>query len=167
MTEMACDGPRADQDTWLSAFLGARPTWTLAGDDLRLRGGTVELVLVDRRIADPDRPLVGTRWVVDTIISGDAASSVPTGVEAFLTFDADGGVLGHTGCRAIRGEATVTGSTILFASVGGLQDACVGDAARMHTAVAAVVRGEVSYRIEGPTLTLTAGGAGLRLRAER
>jgi heat shock protein HslJ len=166
MTEMGCDPLRMAQDTWLSTFLGARPTWTLAGDELRLRGGEVEIVLADRRVADPDRPLLGTRWVVDTIINDDIASSVPAGTEAFLTFDQDG-VLGHTGCRAIRGDVTVTETTLRFTSVGGLDGQCVGGAATTHDAMATILREEVTYRVEGPTLSLTTAdhGVGLRLRA--
>jgi heat shock protein HslJ len=167
MTEMACDQDRMDQDTWFSTFLGARPTWTLAGDELTLATERAKVVLLDRRAADPDRPLMGTRWVVDTIINDDVASSVPGGTEAFLTLDGDGTVLGHTGCRAVRGDATVTDTTIRFSSVGGLDATCTGDAATLHAAVATILREEVTYRIDGPTLSLTTldQGVGLRLRA--
>ena len=166
MTEMGCDPERMRQDTWLSTFLGSRPEWALAANVLRLRGPAVEIVLADRQVADPDRALVGQRWVVDTIITDTAASSVPAGVQAFLTFAGDGSVLGHTGCRAIRGRATVTATTIRFSSVGGLDGHCTGAAALLHDAVAAVLGGEVTYRIEGPLLTLTTATGGVRLRAD-
>ena len=39
----------------------------------------------DREVADPDRPLEGTRWVVDGIVAGDAVLSIPAGVTAALT----------------------------------------------------------------------------------
>jgi heat shock protein HslJ len=166
MTEMGCDPERMRQDTWLSTFLGSRPEWVLAGNVLRLRGPAVEIVLADRQVADPDRALVGQRWVVDTIITDTAASSVPAGVQAFLTFAGDGSVLGHTGCRAVRGQAAVTATTIRFSSVGGLDGECTGAAALLHDAMAAVLRGEVTYRIEGPLLTLTTPIGGVRLRAD-
>jgi heat shock protein HslJ len=167
MTEMACDQDRMDQDTWLGTFLGARPRWTLTGDDLTLATDRAMIVLRDRRTVDPDRPVIGTRWVVDTIINDDIASSVPAGTEAFLTIDDRGAVLGHTGCRAIRGDATLTETTIRFANVGGLDGTCVGDAARLHDAVAMVLREEVRYRVDGPALSLTTldHGVGLLLRA--
>jgi heat shock protein HslJ len=168
MTDMACDPDRMDQDTWLAAFLGARPAWTLSGDDLTLATDRATIVLRDRRAVDPDRPVTGTRWVVDTIINGDIASSVAGGTEAFLTIDGAGAVLGHTGCRAVRGRATVTDTTIRFTDVGGLDNTCTGDAARLHDAVATILREEVRYRVDGPTLSLTTldQGVGLRLRAD-
>jgi heat shock protein HslJ len=166
-TDMACDRDRMDQDTWLGTFLGARPAWTLTGDDLTLATDRAMIVLRDRRTLDPDRPLTGTRWVVDTIINDDIASSVPAGTEAFLTIDGDGAVLGHTGCRAVRGEATVTETTVRFADVGGLDGACTADAGRLHAAVATILREEVTYRVDGPFLRLSTldHGVGLRLRA--
>ena len=95
MTEMACPGGRMEQDTWVADFLSAGPRMSLDGDQLTLTGSTITMVLTDRRVVDPDRPLAGTRWVVDTIFQGDTASS---------------GALGGTGrarhrrIRRIRGD---------------------------------------------------------------
>jgi hypothetical protein len=54
------------------------------------------ITLVDRTVANPDRALIGTRWVVDTLITSDVASSVPAGVVAFLQLGTDGRVHGST-----------------------------------------------------------------------
>lgn len=165
-TDMGCDPPRMAQDSWLGDFLGARPAWRLAGDELVLRGGGTEIRLSDRRVVDPDRPLTGTRWQLDTLVTGQAASSLPAGTEAELRFDGNG-FRASTGCSTLTGAATVQGGKILVTSVHRAAPSCTGERAAVETAILGVLRGEVGYRIEGPYLTLTgAGGKGLRLRAE-
>jgi heat shock protein HslJ len=44
-TQMACDQPLMDQDTWLAAFLGDDPTITLDGDQLTLAEDGVTVTL--------------------------------------------------------------------------------------------------------------------------
>ena len=96
-TEMACDPALMEQDRWLADLLGGA-TIALDGDTLDAHQGDHRLTLLDREVADPDRPLLGTRWVVDGLISGDAVSSVPAGVIAALTFS-DGRVDVEAGCN--------------------------------------------------------------------
>ena len=165
-TEMGCDPPRHTQDEWLADFLTSRPAWRLEGPTLTLRGGETEIRLEDRETADPDRPLQGTRWVVDTIIEGDSASSVPAGVEAHLVFDGGGRVGGSTGCNEVGADAAVNGDTITFSDVVTTDMACDPDRTRLERAVLAVLDGEVPYEIEADVLRLThPRGKGLGLRA--
>jgi heat shock protein HslJ len=165
-TDMGCEPGRMAQDSWLSEFLSARPTWELSGDDLVLRDADTQIRLTDRRLADPDRPLIGTRWIVDSIISRDTVSSVPAGVEAYLQLDTAGGFQGSTGCVRITGSAAVRAERITFSLGNTPSLGCTGAAAALQSAVLGVLRGEVGYRIEATRLTLTgADGAGLGLRA--
>ena len=165
-TEMACDPALMEQDTWLGNFLGSRPAWSLVGDELVLRGGGVEIRFADREVVDPDRALVGPRWVVDTIITGEAASSVPAGAEAFLLFDAAGGMTGSTGCAALTGPVEVRATSIVFpAPLPSPLPVCT-DGKALDEAVRATLLGEVGYSIEADGLTLTGpDGHGLVLRA--
>ena len=80
-TEMGCEQPRMQQDQWLAALLSSS-TINLAGDTLTLDDGTIQLTLQDREVADPDRPIEGTNWILDGIRTGEAVSSVPAGVTA-------------------------------------------------------------------------------------
>lgn len=162
-TEMACDPALMEQDRWLADLLGGA-TITLDGDTLTMENGTVRLTLVDREVADPDRPLIGTRWLVDGLISGGAVSSVPAGVIAALTFS-DGRVEVEAGCNTGGGTATVTDTTIGFGPIGLTKMACAPEAMVVEGAVVAVLSGTVEYTIEAGALTLTAGGIGLMLRA--
>jgi heat shock protein HslJ len=163
-TEMGCDEPLMVQDTWLADLLDGA-TIALDGDTLVLAKGGVRLTMEDREIADPDRPLVGTRWVVDGLISGDAVSSVPVGVTAALTFS-DDRVEVEAGCNRGGGTAEVGDTTITFGPVALTKMACAPDAMAVEQVVAAVLSGEVGYTIEAGRLTLDAGGGGLMLRAE-
>ncbi len=163
-TEMACDPPLMAQDTWLAGFLDGA-TVDLAGDTLTLTQGDVRLTLDDREIADPDRPLLGTRWVVDGLISGDSVSSVPLGVTAALTFS-DGRVDVEAGCNRGGGSVKVTDTTLAFGPIERTTKACGPDAMAVEEAVMAVLSGQAGYTIEAGSLTLDAGDVGLMLRAE-
>jgi len=167
-TEMGCDPPRHAQDEWLARFLTGRPQWSRSGSTLTLEGGTTRIVLEDREVADPDRPLRGTKWVVDTIVDRDAASSVPAGVEAVIAFDNENRFGGNTGCNGMGGSAVVdeAKSTITFSEVITTKMACDDDRMRVERAVVATLDGDVTYRIDADVLRLDApGGHGLRLRA--
>jgi heat shock protein HslJ len=165
-TRMACDAPREEQDAWLAGFLGAGPRWRLDGDDLVLSTGETEIRLVDRKAADPDRPLQGTRWVVDSIIDNQSATSVPAGAEAWLTLGDNDRVEGFTGCNTFGGKAVGRGGRITFSEIFSTKMACEGDPGRLESAVLAVLDGEVRAQVEADRLTLTRpDGRGLRLRA--
>ena len=163
MTEMACQPPLMDQDTWLAGLLDGALV-TLAGDELTLAKDGDVLTLFDRVVADPDRPLLGTRWVVDGLVAGDAVSSVPPGVVAALTFSA-GRVDVEGGCNRGGGAVAVSDATLTFGSIGLTKMACQGAAMAVEEAVVAVLAGEVRYAIEAGTLTLDAGARGLVLHA--
>ena len=96
MTMMGCPDGLAEQDAWVGDLLAAGPTVAETDGTLTVTSGTTVITLLDRKIADPDRPLVGTLWRVETLISNDAASSTPGGAEATLTFNEDGTDLGAT-----------------------------------------------------------------------
>lgn len=162
-TEMGCDQALMAQDGWVSSFLGGA-TVGLAGDSLTLGNGGVTMNLSDRRVADPDRPLVGTRWVIDGIISGDATSSSPMGVTAALTFTDDRLAL-EAGCNTGGGPVTVDSSTFTVGPLALTKKACAPETAGVESAVVATLNGTVGYTIEADRLTLTNGSSGLMLRA--
>ena len=167
-TEMGCDPPRHAQDEWLARFLTSRPEWSRSGSTLTLDNGTARIVLEDREVADPDRPLRGTKWMVDTIVEGDTASSVPAGVEAVVIFEDGNRFGGNAGCNGMGGNAVVdeAKSTITFSEVITTKMACDDDRMRVERAVLATLDGDVPYRIEADVLRLDGpGGHGLRLRA--
>lgn len=164
-TMMACTPELMDQDAWLTAFLQGRPRWRLDGDTLVLSAGTTRLRLVDIRAAEPDRPLAGPRWSLQSLIDGETAASVPAGADAHLSFQ-DGRVTGSTGCTDIDGAATVGEGSITFSHLSTRARTCTPEFKALDRTVLGLLRGKLSYDVTGDRLTLTrADGAGLDLRA--
>ncbi|MGH8974872.1 MAG: META domain-containing protein [Acidimicrobiia bacterium] len=167
-TEMGCDPERHAQDEWLAGFLASNPRLDLSDDELTLTGDSAEIRLQDREVADPDRPLQRTRWVVDTVVDGDAASSVPEGADAHVVLGEDGTFGGSTGCNQMGGNAAVDegAGTIDFSDVIATKIACGDDRMALERAVLSVLDGKVTYEIKADRLTLThPDGQGLGLRA--
>jgi heat shock protein HslJ len=164
MTEMGCDPDRSAQDEWLVALLGSRPTAVLDGADLVLTSGATSVALTDREVAEPDLPLTGTTWTVDTIITGDAASSVPVGAVATFTFSADGRVEVRTGCNTGSGTYEANDDQLRFTGVAVTEMACDGAAGALEAAVLPILGADaVQYTIDASRLTLQAGDDGLGL----
>ena len=164
MTEMGCAEPRMSQDQWLIDFLGSSPTFVLDGNDLTLTSGTTVVTLLDREVAEPDQPFVGTTWSLNTLIDGGTASSIPVGVDATITFSADGTFSMHDGCNSGGGKYTVDGDTITFSEVVMTKIACSGAASQVEQAVLAVIRTRppVAFATDAGSLSFTSGAAGLQ-----
>ena len=177
-TEMGCDPERHDQDRWLTELLTAGPRLEPAEDGFVLTSGDTAIRFVDREVADPDQPLVGTKWVVTGFIDGDVAMSTSgPGDPGQLVFEDNGLVTGHDGCNGFGygsspGEEPeglayrVEGGSITFEGGAVTTDmACPDredDVERYH----AVLRGTVEFEIEGTQLTLVAGdGRGVTFTA--
>lgn len=166
-TEMGCSAPLMDQDTWL-AGLFERPV-TVGGDPLTFTIGTVVLELADREEVSPDRPLVGTRWRVDSLVSGDAVSSVPNGVEAWLEIAEDGTLTVNTGCNQGSGTVTVDDATLTFGPLATTRKLCKftnNGGQEVEQTMLEVLVGETTYQIEEQSLSITRARTGLGLRAD-
>ena len=162
-TEMGCEAPLMAQDTWVAGFMSGAAV-TLAGDTLTLANGGVTKTLKDREVADPDRPLKGTRWVVDGIIAGDAVSSVPAGLTASVMIT-DDQLRVQIACSGGVALVQATATTLTIGAIAPTQDGCAPDGSAVQQAVTSVLSGQVAYTIEADVLTITAGPAGLTLRA--
>jgi heat shock protein HslJ len=164
MTEMGCDPDRHAQDDWLSEFLGSDPEIVLDGDELTLSSGGVVMTLLDREVAEPDLPLIGTTWTVTSIITGEAVSTVPDGATATFEFAADGTVSVHTGCNTGSGRYELSGTTLRFIDVAVTEMACDGAAGQLESFVLPVLGAdEIEIAIDAGSLTMMAGNGGLGL----
>jgi heat shock protein HslJ len=111
-TEMACLGPGVMEAE--AAFLTV-----LTAGDLRLSWAGDELVLENDRgllrfrpqTPVPTADLVGTRWVLDSLVDGETASST-VGEPAVLQLADDGTFTASTGCRPISGRWRAAGDTV-------------------------------------------------------
>lgn len=161
MTEMACEDPLMAQDDWMLAFLGDHPAIVLEGDTLTLTTDTTEIEMLDREVADPDRPLVGTVWRGTSIIDGESASSIDEDAVVRLEFDGDGRVAGTTGCNQGSATYSVGGSKIAFGPFMLTKMACDETRARVESHVLTVLEGNTEFTIEASSLTIMHGNVGL------
>jgi heat shock protein HslJ len=167
MTEMGCPGELMEQDTWLADLLTAEPALAADGDQVTLTTASTVLTLTDREVADPDRPLVGTPWRVDSLISGEMVSSVPAGAEASMTFGEDGTVQVSPGCNRGSGSYTEGEGTVTVGPLALTRMACEGPRGELERAVLEVLEaGVLQVALTAASLTLTAGDTGLGLRAD-
>ncbi len=164
MTEMACDDALMAQDDRVLELLSGRPLLTLDGDSLRIASDTVELDLLDREVADPDRPLVGTRWNLTSLYDGDSVSSVPVGVIAWLEFD-DTDVQGSFGCNTGSGSYTREGSVLTFGPLMTTERACEAPDGEVEGRMVSVLDGATDLAIEAGALTIMRGDVGLGFTA--
>ena len=166
-TQMACEQPLMDQDAAVAAFLTAGTTVSVDGDTLvftgTFDGADASITLLDREVADPDRPLADTAWTVTGVISSDAISSGWGSAVATLTIVDDQAQV-NTGCN--RGMATVTvdeaAGTIAFGPLALTKMMCDDDAMRLEQEVSRVLTGTATYSIEAGSLTLMNGTDGLQ-----
>jgi heat shock protein HslJ len=162
MTEMACAEPIMALE---SAYLAALPLVTGAtrvGDTLTLTGPGVEL---EYALVPPeaDAELVGTTWTLESLVSGDAVSSV-TG-DATLLLSDDGTLSGSTGCRLFSAGYAVEGTTLVVDDLMVDMRACDETTAAQDDAVLAVLESDPTVSIDGSRLSLRADLAGLDYRA--
>ena len=166
-TGMGCPGPLRDQDGWLAKLLSAKPSWKLDGSTLVVTSPSTEVTLADREVVEPDLPLQGTKWTLDTVVDGEVASNSPDMTKAWLLFD-NGTVQVSAGCNSGSGTYEVSGGTIRIGDVATTRKACEPELMTVESAVLAVLHGEVTYSIDSNRLTLKqSGGKGLGLHGQR
>ena len=166
MTEMGCDDARHAQDDWLVTFLASRPAARLTGNDLVLESGSVVVTLLDREVAEPDANIAGPTWTVESIINGDAVSSIPNGAKATLVFKADGSLEVFAGCNQGGSTWKAVAGGIEIGDIMLTKKGCAGAEAALESAVLAVIESDtIAAAIDGSVLTLQAGASGLQLRA--
>lgn len=166
-TEMACEDALMEQDMWLTELLSGSPSVALTGDELVLTSadGTTVVTMLDRKVADPDRPLEGTRWMVESTIANDAVSSLPAGATAAITIT-DGTVEVEGACNSGSGSVQVGDGTLSFGPIASTMRACEDELMAVDDAIFATLAGEATYEIDADVLTIRNGAAGLVLRAE-
>ena len=161
-TEMGCPPEvMAAESAYLTA-LGTVRSAAVRGDELVLTGDGVELWFSQVAVV-PDSPLAGTRWVLDTLVDGETASSVLG--DARLGLAPDGTLTASTGCRTIGGTWRTDGDSLALDAA---YDAfgCLPPADGQDVHVLGVFDARPLATIDGDRLTLTApDGRGLSYRA--
>jgi heat shock protein HslJ len=166
-TAIGCPQDSSEQDAFVAAVLGASPSWQLVKDRLTITSGTTTFDLAPRESVHPDKDLAGTTWVLDTLVDGDVASSMPAGApEVTLVFDGKRATA-DTHCNGVGAEYTVTGDTIEFTGGVSTKMACAPEIMLGEEAVSAVLDGTATYEVTADKLTLTnSSGKGIQLHAQ-
>jgi heat shock protein HslJ len=162
-TDMGCEPlVMAAESAYLSA-LGRADTVALDGADLVLTGDGVRLRFSGVPPV-PDRDLVGTRWVLESLVDGEVASST-LGEPAILLLDPERRATGSTGCRSVTGTWLPEDGALVIDDLQVTGD-CPPEVAPQDEHVAAVLTSGPTAEIEKDQLTLTApDGRGLVYRA--
>lgn len=172
-TMIGCTPELADQDVRLGSFLESRPVVAPSADGMTWTGdGGATIVLVDRAVAEPDRPLQGTRWTLESVSDGEAVVSAVGFELVTLVFDA-GSVTLNTGCAeggAAYGpdpDLTSTGGGIVLAPLTLVRsdDGCGDGVREAEAALTEIFGGAAGARVVADTLELRRGAVALTFRA--
>lgn len=168
-TEMACQaaGWMEAEAAYLAAFQEVE-AYEVTADELRLTGDGVELVYAPVDAA-PVPELIGTVWVLDTLIEGsgpDGTASSTTGdEEATLELREDGAIVASSGCLTREDDGStyeVDGQRLVTTFTTEYDYDCPDDAAwAQDEHVWQVIERDPEFAIDGQRLTLTAGELGL------
>ena len=166
-TEIGCDAPHQEQDNWLATFLLSRPETFINEPRITLTKDVTTVTMLDREIASPDRPLVGTQWIGSGVDSG---AGVTVGTDSGLlsvAFGPEGQFQGSSGCQRANGAVVANNSTISFTALtydGGI---CPdSDLEPQASSFRFVLNGmEVTFLIEERELTISRAGTTLHFTA--
>ncbi len=179
-TSMACvddDGQvLMDHDAFMAAFLSAKPTVSIEGDQLTLTGKDATITLevatsggsgstTTASSGDPDEPVTsepvlwGSTWTITRIV--DDGEELPV-VDAQASGSApeidttDEGAISYTGCNGGRGDATYDAGKLVVGPLMSTKMACE-DAALMaqDEFIGSLLGSEPDVSIDGDTLLLT------------
>ncbi|WP_418152719.1 META domain-containing protein [Actinoalloteichus caeruleus] len=165
VTARGCDGPTMDLEMTYLAALSAVGGAHRDGDALVLTGSQVELRFeVVPEV--PDAELVGTDWLLGSVITGETASSTHSD-PATLRFAADGTLTGSTGCRAFTGTWREADWRVEVVDLEPEEATCDDEfAQRQDDRVLSTLGGEVEFETSGDQLRLSDADGGLGYRAE-
>jgi len=164
-TEIGCAAELMDEDSWLTTFFGSSPTIEFDGESMVFTGSEATLTFIDEEIAIPARELIGTVWMVDTYIDGDAASAVNLEEQPTIEFDDAGAVSIFGGCNDGGGEYSIDGSTISFGDLFSTDMACEEDIMFAENHIFGTLAGDLNFSIDGDRLTIQGDVLGISATA--
>lgn len=164
MTSMGCEPAVQEAETAFITMLGLVESFDYAEGGLVLLSPQGDLVF-NEVVPVPTADLVGTTWLLETLIEGEAASSV-AGDPATLLLGEDGSLTASTGCRSLTGRWIENGGVIVVPELSA-DGECPDELWKQDSQVVTVVGDEFRAEVDGETLTLTSmGGDGLIYRAK-
>lgn len=123
-----------------------------------------DIILMAIEARAPNRPLVGTHWVL-TELAGRAIAKTPTGREPHLVLlEEDHRAVGTGGCNQMSGTYRVgDGDAITFSQLVATQRAC-SDGMDRDQALAEALEAAANYHIEGDRMLLSDASGTVRAK---
>ena len=163
-TEMGCEPAVMDAEAAFIAALLEVTAFDRNGDLLTLSGPGIDLSF-EPVVPVPTAALIGTTWVLDTLVEGETVST-PAGNPAMLLLAEDGTLSASTGCRTLVGTWFESGGVIVVPTLSA-EGECPAELWKQDSQVVTVIGDEFRVAVDGDRLTLTSmGGDGLGYRAE-
>jgi heat shock protein HslJ len=168
MTAMGCDAELMALDTQIATLLGAKPVIGVADGRVTISAAPTSITLVDLESVEPTATLETTVWVLDTLISGESASTLPQGLPKPITFRlADQHFTLDTGCNGFGGTYKSSGDTLTLDVGPTTLKGCADPLGSLEGTIGTILgQGPLRTSIERQHLTLTAtDGHGLGFTA--
>jgi heat shock protein HslJ len=159
-TLMACDDPIMTQEDAAHKVMTGTATYTIEGDTLTITKDSNVLVLtrwVEGTEAPEGSDLLG-EWTLTSYGTTETQSSALADVEATLTFNEDGTLVGTSGCNEFSGTYTVDGNEIAFSEIISTLMLCDTPLMGQEEAMYQMLSELTAYRIEANTLSIVKNG---------
>jgi len=153
-TAKLCEGQRGADEQSLNGFLRGRPSVRLDGSELTLTSPDRTLRLLDRKVAEPNRPFEETGWLLRSVTVDGAPALVPSDKQPFLIFR-EGRFFGGTTCNDYSGNLVIGPDGL---DLSGLQVGpvwCTEPMATIERGLLSLVAGPVQERVTGDQLVIT------------
>ena len=145
-------------------FFMEEPKVSLNGDTLTMVAKGATLTFLDKKVAVPDKPLVGTQWTARRIIDRKSVGWMQMDKYPTLHFSTDGALTIFNGCNQVKGRFTAKRSVLTLTEMAPTtMRLCAGEnVQRMVAHYAKVfVDGTLSYSIDANALNIERGGDGV------
>lgn len=158
-TEIGCTEPLQRNDQLVQRLLATPLEVSIDGDSLTITGASASATM---RTNDPngsatdDSSIEGSSWVIDTLISGDVAASVPADItDASLLLD--GGRLSMQLCNAVSATYRLDADVLHVSDISSTKKLCAADVNDFESDVLSVLRDSPSVSLEDGRLVLASG----------
>ncbi len=139
-------------------------SFAIADERLELTGAAGSITL-EQPEPIVDAQLEGTRWNLDTLSDGIAATSVLTTTSPDLVVE-NGAIRGTTGCNDFGGEVDTTGARFIVTSMFWTEIGCEPDVMTQEAFILDVLQNAERFEIVGDRLTVfSSGGESVGFRA--
>lgn len=153
---MGCDASHHQQDAWIAEFLSSGPQIIVVADRINLVGDQASLHFLNKKLADPDRPLEGLTWIAQRYIEEGSVGVREMDSFPSLNF-ANGQVDIFDSCNQLQGNYVLNSSLLRVTGIVAKTDHTCGEGNVAETAqhyAELFTDGDFTVDIDANVLTL-------------